>query len=112
MSFALSSSDCYYPASNSKDSSGLTRSSQNWQTFVDVIEPDILQSGDTGNAVKILQLALRAIAIYDGPIDGDFGPKTTDAIQTLQTILDVEINGIFDIATWYAFSFWAPESVM
>ena len=112
MSFALSSPDSYYPTSNSKKHSGSTCSSQNWQTFVDVIEPDILQSGDTGNAVKVLQLALRAIAIYDGPIDGDFGPKTTDAIQTLQTILDVEINGIFDLSTWYAFSFWAPESVM
>ena len=82
-----------------------------WKKLVNQLEPDLLQFGDTGADVKTFQLALKALSVYTGVADGYFGPATEDATQKLQETLGTDINGMFDQATWYALSFWAPHCI-
>jgi uncharacterized protein (TIGR02594 family) len=63
--------------------------------------PDkILKKNDTGNDVKALQDALKAININCGTSDGDFGPLTENAVKKLQSMkTNLTINGVFDAPT-------------
>ena len=73
------------------------------------MEPEFLEFGDKGRDVIVLQQALKAIAIYDGPIDGNFSHDTAKAVQTLQRKLGIEVNGIFDSLTWYTLTVWTSS---
>jgi len=96
------------PSTTQRDSQKATR---DWQQFVNQLEPELMQSGDVGNRVKTLQLALQALSVYGGMIDGRFGPQTEVALRHLQETLGVERNGVFDQSTWYALSFWTPCAI-
>lgn len=59
-----------------------------------------LRNGSVGNDVRVLQEELARIGYYTGTIDGDFGPKTYNAVQRLQTGNGLKIDGIVGEATW------------
>lgn len=66
-----------------------------------IILPDqVLRIGNTGNAVKNLQDALKLAGFDCGTSDGDFGKKTEAAVKALQsTRFGLRIDGIFDEPT-------------
>lgn len=53
------------------------------------------QEGDKGEPVKMIQRFLIWMDLYDGKIDGDYGPKTTAAIKKLQKMAKATQNGKF-----------------
>lgn len=56
-------------------------------------EPPILEQGDSGEAVAVVQRALQV-----EPASGFFGPKTADAVRAFQTSVGLPATGT--IATW------------
>lgn len=59
--------------------------------------PDkVLKSGDKGDEVKALQNALKAAGIDCGTSDGDYGPKTENAVKQLQSMkTNLAIDGVY-----------------
>ena len=68
---------------------------------VDISLPTI-RKGDSGNAVKILQLALVAQEYNIGTygIDGDFGFDTESAVKRFQKNSKIAVDGIVGKDTW------------
>ena len=65
-----------------------------------IFKQKILEYGDRGEAVKILQEALKRLGIDPGPIDGIFGKKTKDALLEFQhEFPQLKDDGIFGRAT-------------
>jgi peptidoglycan hydrolase-like protein with peptidoglycan-binding domain len=64
-------------------------------------EPE-LSSGDSGEPVLQLQTRLQALNLFDGPIDGDYGETTRDAVLKLQEEAGVDATGRVDEQTWRA----------
>ncbi|MEM1240303.1 MAG: peptidoglycan-binding domain-containing protein [Cyanobacteria bacterium P01_H01_bin.26] len=58
-----------------------------------------LQIGDIGDDVAALQRALDRSGINPGPIDGDYGPLTSDAVRQFQQWQGLPITGIADAET-------------
>jgi len=46
-----------------------------------------------------VQIALRALGLYCGPIDGDVGPKTVAAVRAAQARFHVPVTGLMDVRT-------------
>ena len=63
------------------------------------IEP-LLKKGSTGNAVKQLQEALKALGFDPGGIDGVFGAKTEAAVKAFQQHVGITVDGICGEVTW------------
>ena len=61
-----------------------------------------VRKGDTGNVVKILQLALVAYEYNIGKYgaDGDFGSDTESAVRKFQKNSGIEVDGIVGKDTW------------
>lgn len=65
-----------------------------------ILQGDVLERGDNGQAVVKLQDALKMAGFDVGTSDGIFGPKTESGVKQLQsTDFDLEITGVFDQAT-------------
>ncbi len=69
-----------------------------------------LTVGSTGNSVRTIQQQLNRIAqsypaIPTIAVDGIFGPRTEEAVQTFQQIFNLPANGIVDMPTWYKISY-------
>jgi len=62
----------------------------------------ILRRGARGEAVRGLQSRLSAIGVYQGEIDGIFGPGTEEAVKAAQSKFGLEADGIVGGATWAA----------
>jgi peptidoglycan hydrolase-like protein with peptidoglycan-binding domain len=68
----------------------------------------VLQKGDQGNAVRLLQTCLHghsqrlgtAIVHDPGPIDGDFGPQTDDSLRSFQSNFLGPVDGVAGSITW------------
>ncbi|MBV9206106.1 MAG: peptidoglycan-binding protein [Actinobacteria bacterium] len=69
----------------------------------------VLKSGDSGNAVRLLQTSLQgysqlfgtALVLDPGTIDGSFGPKTEASLKSFQTHLGLgPADGIAGAITW------------
>ena len=69
----------------------------------------VLKTGDTGNAVELLQTSLHGHSVFftptfvhdPGPIDGKFGPKTEDSLKSFQTFAGSgPADGIAGPITW------------
>lgn len=66
-----------------------------------------LREGSSGSAVYLLQQQLNAIAvnyplikpIY--PVDGIFGPTTTEAVRVFQKQFNLGVDGVVGKGTWY-----------
>lgn len=71
-----------------------------------VAPPVVLQEGDTGIDIEILQRRLNRIsANFPGipkiyPADGFFDKSTTDAVRKFQEIFDLNVDGLVGRATW------------
>ena len=63
-----------------------------------------LYSGSVGNVVKGLQLIMmaRGVPLPKCGADGDFGPETMGAVQTIQRCAGLPQTGRVDAATWAA----------
>lgn len=46
-----------------------------------------------------VQIALRALGLYCGPIDGDVGPKTVAAVRAAQARFHLPVTGLIDVRT-------------
>jgi N-acetylmuramoyl-L-alanine amidase len=60
----------------------------------------VLRSGDQGESVRQLQQRLRALGVYNGPVDGIFGPLTESAVRQVQSNNGLTVDGIVGPATW------------
>ena len=66
-----------------------------------------LREGDVGPNVVVIQSSLNRISQnYPAipkisPVDGVFGPSTTDAVRRFQGIFSLAVDGIAGKATWY-----------
>ena len=49
----------------------------------------------TGPAIAELQRVMTKLGYYTGPIDGIYGPATTDGVKKMQTALGVTSDGIY-----------------
>ncbi len=54
---------------------------------------DAAMKGKGTDTVKQIQTELAKYGYYSGPIDGDYGPATTDAVERLQTDLGITADG-------------------
>lgn len=59
-----------------------------------------LRRGDGGDAVRYLQTLLNRTGVVDIATDGDFGPKTEDAVEAFQEHVDIYVDGIVGPVTW------------
>jgi peptidoglycan hydrolase-like protein with peptidoglycan-binding domain len=62
----------------------------------------VLQLGDVGDDVADLQARLAEIGYYTGPIDGDFGPLTEDAVLRFQQDYGLQVDGVAGNQTFAA----------
>ena len=57
---------------------------------------------DRVERVRALQQQLSALGLEPGPVDGRYGPQTTDAVKRFQQANDLEPDGIVDPLTQHA----------
>jgi peptidoglycan hydrolase-like protein with peptidoglycan-binding domain len=55
--------------------------------------------GDTGADVKSVQERLAALKYYPGPLDGNFGSDTEEAVWAFQEVNHIKVTGVIDAAT-------------
>ncbi len=60
----------------------------------------VLQYGDEGSDVAILQQRLSHLEFYKGKIDGIYGKKTEEAVQRLQKAYGLTVDGIAGKSTY------------
>lgn len=71
-------------------------------TTPDPVTFPVLRVGMKGPAVSGLQERLQAIGVYNGAVDGVFGPETQAAVKAAQRRLGLEPDGVVGPATWVA----------
>ncbi|MBQ6220304.1 MAG: peptidoglycan-binding protein [Methanosphaera sp.] len=54
-----------------------------------------LQNGSSGDDVKTLQTGLSKMGYYTSTIDGQYGPKTVEAVKKLQAATGLTQDGWF-----------------
>lgn len=87
---------------------GLDQMQQSEQRL-DALELETLHLGDSGESVQRLQGVLADLLLYNGGIDGSFGPMTERAVQVVQRHFKLPVTGQFDAAAWYAIALWSDE---
>ena len=65
----------------------------------------VIQSGSTGDAVRMLQTELKRAGYYDGDVDGICGSGTVDAIKALQTNWN-KVYGGFSVDGYFGPQCW------
>ncbi len=70
--------------------------------------PTVLATGMSGPDVKQLQLRLAALKYYPGPVDGQFGADTLEAVWAFQEAQGLTPSGVVGPATWQALA--APKA--
>jgi lysozyme len=68
----------------------------------------VLRQGASGGDVPVLQRWLKTKGYYTSLVDGDFGPKTHEAVKAAQKALGLVVDGIVGPKTWAAMAN-APE---
>jgi hypothetical protein len=58
--------------------------------------------GSKGEEVRRIQEKLKALGIYQGPVDGDFGGGTETAVRRFQGTEQLEVDGAVGPLTWTA----------
>ena len=80
---------------------------QTWQDLPADPHTPLLRRGDSGDDVRRLQTGLHTYAQGGqgdpGPIDGDFGPKTENAVRAYQSDHGLSVDGVVGDLTW-----WVP----
>ncbi len=62
----------------------------------------LVQLGDQGENVRFLQQLLQQFGVFNGVIDGDFGPQTAAAVILAQKQLKLTADGVVGAQTWAA----------
>lgn len=78
-------------------------------------EPIELRRGDSGDAVKLMQLKLlgwNPDCLPKYGADGDFGLETQDAVKAFQTVSQLLATGVYDAATRRALELVGAKKVM
>ncbi len=60
----------------------------------------VLRPGSQGSAVKQLQAHLQRLSYDPGPIDGQFGPRTDQAVRQFQRTTGLPVDGVVGATTW------------
>ncbi|GAX42482.1 peptidoglycan-binding domain 1 protein [Tolypothrix sp. NIES-4075] len=64
-------------------------------------ELPVLQKGDTGNAVKLLQNLLIFLGYFDKDLrTGNFLEQTEQAVKNFQSEYNLQVDGIVGAKTW------------
>lgn len=63
-------------------------------------EMDVLREGDRGHQVRVLQALLNTFACVCLGVDGEFGPKTRQAVQSFQAAQSLTVDGVVGKNTW------------
>ena len=71
-----------------------------WRYLLTLPQYPILKEGSRGSYVKFLQQLLESNFIPVGTIDGVFGQKTKQAVQTYQKNNSLAVDGIVGVNTW------------
>ncbi len=53
-----------------------------------------LKYGDNNDIVKAIQTRLKSLGYYSGPVNGNFGPQTQEAVTTFQTLNGLKADGV------------------
>ncbi|MCM3745948.1 spore cortex-lytic enzyme [Paenibacillus pasadenensis] len=73
-----------------------------------------IQQGSSGKDVVELQGRLRFLGYYEGKIDGEFGPKTKNAVTWFQWKFGMKSDGVVGASTklklWEATKNWKPTA--
>jgi lysozyme family protein len=67
--------------------------------FDAALQDPTLRQGEKGESVRRLQERLKHVG-FDLKVDGDFGPKTLEAVQSFQRRVGLEPDGIVGPRTW------------
>ena len=62
----------------------------------EIVQADTLAYGDESDAVKELQTRLKALCYYRGPLSGEFGSLTRDAVKAVQEAYGLPVTGKAD----------------
>jgi len=88
----------------------LERTKDSRSTFSEAI----LQQGSAGKDVYELQGRLKALGYFNGPVDGQFGPSTLNAVKWFQWKFGMKADGIVGGKTklmlWKATQDWRPTA--
>lgn len=76
-----------------------------------VVEARSMGIGASGPGVVCLQTALTEAGFYDGPIDGEYGSSTAQAVQRLQTERALFIDGVAGRETALSLGIWPDEQM-
>lgn len=68
----------------------------------DTCSKRVLRRGSSGVCVKTLQNTLRNKGFDPGPSDGQFGPKTDNAVRCFQGAAGLSVDGVVGPQTWGA----------
>lgn len=71
----------------------------------DRVVSDLLQLGDRGNLVQLVQYELNSRGFEAGPPDGMFGPQTELAVKQAQSAYGLDCSGVVDPMTWERLGF-------
>ena len=64
------------------------------------LDPPTIKKGSSGDAVRMAQQILTDYGYDPGPVDGDFGTKTEQAVKQFQTDFGLTVDGIVGPKTW------------
>lgn len=88
----------------------LQHHTQSKETFSNAI----LKQGSSGKDIYELQGRLKALGYYSGKVDGDFGPKTKNAVTWFQWKFGMKSDGVVGPKTklklWQATKDWKPTA--
>ncbi|MDR3121680.1 MAG: peptidoglycan-binding protein [Clostridiales bacterium] len=72
-------------------------------------ESGALRFGSEGDAVRELQTLMKEKGIYEGPVNGKFGPLTEEAVMKFQESKGLEVDGVVGSETLAKLSEKPPE---
>ncbi|MDD4187792.1 MAG: LysM peptidoglycan-binding domain-containing protein [Bacilli bacterium] len=67
-----------------------------------VLSRSTIRLGDSGTDVADLQLYLKELSYFEGPIDSQFGSETNKAVRSFQNTNNLGVDGIVGKNTWSA----------
>ena len=74
-------------------------------------QPQNLMMGSRGPEVSDLQNTLKQHGLYNGPIDGVYGPQTQSAVQNFQNISGIKTDGIYGPQTTSTLDAWSKNPI-
>lgn len=75
------------------------------------VSKPVLRRGSTGSAVEELQNLLTYWKVYTGPINGNFGSQTEEAVKAFQHRVFLPEDGVVGQLTWQALFTGAPVNM-